>query len=103
MCGLKRCELKMGIDLNIASYAKMAAFSLIAGAAQNFVILGNSNKSFKKKIPPRFLQYDFSSCANLFLFSLGFLLIDKNKSFARPSRAFFNFVHFFQISGKSAT
>ena len=41
MCGLKRCELKMGIDLNIASYAKMAAFSLIAGAAHNFVIFAN--------------------------------------------------------------
>ena len=41
MCALKRCELKMGIDLNIPSYAKMAAFSLIAGAAQNFVIFGN--------------------------------------------------------------
>ena len=29
-------------------------------------------------------------------------LIDKNKSFARPSRAFFNSVHFFQVLGKSA-
>ena len=41
MCGLKGCKLKMGIDLNIASYAKMAAFSLIAGTAKNFVIFGN--------------------------------------------------------------
>ena len=39
ICGLKRCELIMGIDLNRAS--KMAAFSLIAGAAQNFTIFGN--------------------------------------------------------------
>ena len=38
---LKRCKLRMGIDENIASYAKMAAFSLIAGVAQNFVIFGN--------------------------------------------------------------
>ena len=30
-------------------------------------------------------------------------LIDKNKSFARPSRAFFNSVHFFQVLDKSAT
>ena len=30
-------------------------------------------------------------------------LIDKNKSFARPSRAFFNSVHFFQVLAKSAT
>ena len=29
-------------------------------------------------------------------------LIDKNKSFARPSRAFLNSVHFFQVLGKSA-
>ena len=35
------CFEAMGIDLNIASYAKMAVFSLIAGAAQNFVIFGN--------------------------------------------------------------
>ena len=32
-------------------------------------------------------------------------LIDKNKSFARPSRAFFffNSMHFFQVLSKSAT
>ena len=30
-------------------------------------------------------------------------LIGNNKSFARPSRAFFNSVHFFQVLGKSAT
>ena len=27
----------------------------------------------------------------------------QNKSFARPARAFFNSVHFFQVLGKSAT
>ena len=52
-------------------------FSLIAGVARNFVILGNKNKSFNKKIPPRFLQYeimknfDFPGRANLF-YSLGY-------------------------------
>ena len=38
---LKATRTKMGIDLNVASYAKMAAFSLIAGAPRSFVILGN--------------------------------------------------------------
>ena len=33
---VKRCEVKMRIDLNVASYAKMAAFSLTTGVAQNF-------------------------------------------------------------------
>ena len=45
----------------------------------------------------------------IFTFTLSFdatkfaYLINKNKSFARPSRAFFNFLHFFQVLGKSAT
>jgi len=34
-------ELKMGINLNITTYAKMVAFSLIAGTAQNFVSSGS--------------------------------------------------------------
>ena len=39
----------MGIDLNIASYAKMAAFSLIAEAVQNFVIFVNKINLSRKK------------------------------------------------------
>ena len=52
--GLKAMLLKMNVDLTIA---KTVTFRLIAGGARNSSFSG-INKSFQKKLPPRFPKYD---------------------------------------------
>ena len=57
MCGLKGCKLKMGIDFNRASYNKMAAFSLIAGAAKKMSSFSGIKINLSHHVSYRIIGY----------------------------------------------